>query len=430
MMRILEYPSSDASDFLRRLAHRGGWEDEALLQSVRDTIARVRREGDAALLDITRQRDAVSGTFDRLRLAEEEVERAYAHVSAQFLEALRLAAANIRRFHERQRPNSWMTSDTDGVVLGQLFFPLERVGIFCPPRLFSSLLMIAIPARVAGVREIVAAIPPLSDGRIHPTMLVAARECGVEEIYAVSGVPAVAALAYGTETIRRVDKVTGPGGPHIQLAKKEVVGVVGIDRLAGPSEVLIIADDTAVPAWVAADLISQAEHGEHSSAILVTTDAGVAECVAQQMEARVSSLPRADLVRASVARYGGCLVVPDMEAAVRVANEVAPEHAEVHARDALQVAVRLRHAGAVFVGGHTPEAVGDYAAGPSHVLPTGGTARFYSSLAVQDFVKSTNLLAYTQPALDRVAEAVVTLAHAEQLDGHADAVVARRTDTS
>jgi histidinol dehydrogenase len=310
--------------------------------------------------------------------------------------------------------------------LGQLVFPLRRVGIYCPPQLFSSLIMNAIPAQVAGVEEIALAVPPQKDGRIHPGMLVTARECGLGEIYASAGVPAIGAMAYGTETISRVDKIVGPGGDYVQLAKREVVGRVDIDKLAGPSEVLIIADETATPAYIAADLISQAEHGPRSSAVLVTTSHALGEAVCKELDRQVPVLPRAEEIRASFENYGGCFIVESLEAAIGLANDIAPEHAEVHTREPLSLAVRIRNAGAVFVGEATPEAVGDYVAGPSHVLPTGGTARFYSALSVHDFIKTTNLLAYTRPALDRVTQAVVTLADAEGLEGHGAAATVRR----
>jgi histidinol dehydrogenase len=425
MIPIFAPDSPEGRAFRVKMSERGGFGDESLIGYVREIIANVRRGGDVVALDYTRRFD--SPDAEALNVSTEDIERAYAHVSGAFLDAIRLAIANVRRFHEKQLRQSWMTAEPDGVVLGQYVHPLGRVGVYAPPRLYSSLIMNAIPARVAGVEDVVLAVPPQRNGRVHPGMLVTARECGIGEVYACAGVPAIAAMAYGTPTMRRVDKIVGPGGDYVQLAKREVVGVVDIDKLAGPSEILVIADDSATPSYIAADLISQAEHGRRSSAVLVTTSRDVADAVCAELERQTPPLPRADEVRAAFANYGAAFLVESVDDAVRLANEIAPEHVELHTRDAFALASRIHHAGAVFVGSMSPEAVGDYVAGPSHVLPTGGTARFYSAASVGDFTKTTNLIAYTSEALDRVADAVVTLANAEGLDGHGVAVTARRT---
>lgn len=424
MIPILAFESSEGQAFLAKLKARGGFGDDVLREQVREILANVRSGGDKAVLAYTQTFDSPRRTS--LTVSTEEVERAYAHVSAAFLEALHLAIANVRRFHEKQLRPSWMTTEENGVILGQYVRPLRRVGIYAPSRLYSSLVMNAVPARVAGVEELVLAVPPQPDGRMHPPMLVAARECGVDEIFACGGVPAVAAMAYGTETIRRVDKIVGPGGDYVQLAKREVIGVVDIDRLAGPSEILVLADDSATPAYIAADLISQAEHGNRSAAVLVTPSPPLAEAVGVELEGQVPLLPRAKEIRAAFANYGVAFLVASVEEGIHLTNEIAPEHVEVHTRDAFAVASRIRNAGAVFVGEMSPEAVGDYLAGPSHVLPTGGTARFSSAASAFDFMKITNLIAYTAPALQRVAEAVVTLAEAEELEGHGAALRVRR----
>jgi len=424
MIPIFEPKDPERGPFLKKLSERGGFDDASRVGHVREIMENVRRGGDAVALDYTRRFD--SPEVSSLVVSEEDIERAYAHVTGAFLDAIRLAITNVRRFHEKQKRTSWMTTEADGVLLGQYVHPLRRVGIYTPPRLFSSLVMNAIPAQVAGVEEIALAVPPLPSGRVHPGMLVTARECGVHEVYACAGVPAIAAMAYGTETIRRVDKIVGPGGDYVQLAKREVVGVVDIDKLAGPSEILVIADDSATPPFIAADLLSQAEHGSRSSAILVTPSREVANAVRLELERQTPRLPRADVVRAALANYGAAFLVDSLEEAVQLTDEIAPEHVEIQTRDAFALAARIRHAGALFVGSMSPEAVGDYVAGPSHVLPTGGTARFYSAASVGDFTKTTNFIAYTSAALDRVAEAVVTLASAEGLDGHGAAVVVRR----
>lgn len=424
MIPILASESPEGQEFRTKLKKRGDFGNETIREQIREIIANVRKDGDKAALAYTQTFDSPRRTS--LIVSTEEVERAYAHVSTAFLDALQLAIANVRRFHEKQLRPSWMTIEKNGVILGQYLHPLRRVGIYAPPKLYSSLVMNAIPARVAGVEELVLTVPPQPDGRIHPTMLVTARECGVNEIFACGGVPAVAALAYGTETIRPVDKIVGPGGDYVQLAKREVVGVVDIDRLAGPSEILVLADDSALPAYVAADLISQAEHGSRSSAMLVTPSRSLAEAVDAELERQVPLLPRAQEIRVAFAHYGVAFLVASVEEGIHLTHEIAPEHVEVHTRDAFVVSSRIRHAGAVFVGEMSPEVVGDYLAGPSHVLPTGGTARFYSAASVFDFMKITNLIAYTATALDDVAEAVATLAEAEELEGHSAALRVRQ----
>ena len=428
MIPILPYPGSEAEAFLGRLAARGQIDEERVLAVVRQIIARVCEEGDAAVLELTNRFDCPDSPLRGLRVSDEAIERAYAHVTDAFLDALRTASENIRRFHEHQKEDSWFVAEGDGVLLGQLVVPLERVGMHIPAAsapLMSSLMMAAIPARVAGVREVIATIPPAPNGRIHPAMLVTAKECGVDEVYACGGAQAIAAMAYGTESIRRVDKIVGPGNPYSQLAKREVFGVVDVDKIAGPSEVLVLADETATPEFIAADLISQAEHSSDCSAILVTTSRSLAEAVDAALEAQTAALPRAEVIREAFAAFGVAFCVEDLDVAVALANEIAPEHAEVHTRDAFDLAVRLRNVGGIFIGEYAPEALGDYAAGPNHILPTGGTARFASSMSVRDFLKRSNLLGYSASALRALRVTVVTFAEAEGLDGHAAAMTIR-----
>ena len=429
MIPVMPYPSREAEAFLAKMAARGHVEDETILVTVRGIIRRVRDEGDAALADLTRRLDCPEADGYALRVSESDIERAYAHVSDDFLAALRVAINNVRAFHEHQRQASWFTTAPDGVLLGQMVTPLRRVGMVIPAAkapLVSTLMMASIPARIAGVEQLIATVAPRPDGRIDPVMLVGARECHVDEVYACGGSQAVAAMAYGTDTIARVDKIVGPGNLYSQFAKREVFGVVDVDKIAGPSEILVIADDGATPAYIAADLISQAEHSEDCSAVLLTTSRRVADAVRDELTQQAAALPRADVIRASLDAYGGCLLVEDIAAAIGLADAIAPEHAEVHTRDAYEVAMQLRNVGGIFIGEYAPEALGDYAAGPNHILPTGGAARFSSAMSVADFVKRSNLLGYSRRALDGLTDAVVTLARAEGLAGHAAAMEVRR----
>ena len=429
MIPVMAYPSDEADAFLLKMASRGHVEDEAILNTVRGIIQRVRSEGDSAVVELTRQLDCPDAEGYSLRVSESDIERAYAHVSDELLAALRLAIANVREFHEHQRETSWFASQPDGVLLGQMVTPLRRVGLVIPAAqapLVSTLMMAAIPARVAGVTELIATVAPRRDGHIDPVMLVGARECHVDEVYACGGSQAVAAMAYGTDAIARVDKVVGPGNMYSQFAKREVFGVVDVDKIAGPSEILVIADGDANAAYIAADLISQAEHSDDCSAVLVTTSPSLAEGVRAELGAQAAELPREDVIRASLDAYGGCLLVDDLGAAIELANEIAPEHAEVHTREPYEVAMQLRNVGGIFIGEYAPEALGDYAAGPNHILPTGGAARFSSAMSVTDFLKRSNLLGYSRRALDGLTDAVVTLARAEGLAGHVAAMEIRR----
>lgn len=400
-------------------------------QAVREILHEVRCRGDAAVLAFTARFDGVELTADTLRVTAAEIDEAYSQVDAEFLAALRLARANIQSFHQKQLPKSWLEPDSRGNALGQLVRPLDRVGIYVPGGTAdypSSVLMNAVPAQVAGVREIVMVAPPRQDGRLSPYTLVAAREAGVTEIYKVGGAQAIAALAYGTETIGKVDLITGPGNIYVTLAKKEVYGQVNIDMLAGPSEVLIIADETANPRYLAADLLSQAEHDVLASALLLTPSRELAEAVASEVEIQLQQLERKEIAARSLQAYGGAIITANLEEAVTLANRYAPEHLELQVADPWQWLGRIRHAGAIFLGAYTPEPVGDYLAGPNHVLPTGGTARFYSALNVETFMKKTSLLSYSAAGLLTEGQAIVKLAQTEGLTAHARAVAVRLED--
>lgn len=411
----------------RRLAPaditRSGGIDVEILGVAQRIIDDVKARGDAALFEYTAQFDHV--TLDDLRVTEEEITEATEIVGELFAEAIALAAFAIEEFNRKQVPQSWFTTGEGGVFLGQQVTPIQRVGIYVPggrgcyP---SSVLMNALPAIVAGVEEIAMVCPPDPDGRINPFTLAAAAEAGVTEIYKVGGAQAIAALAYGTETIPRVDKITGPGNAYVTAAKKLVMGDVGIDMLAGPSEVLVLADETAEPAFVAIDLMAQAEHDPRATAYLVTTDPTMPDDVEAALEELLEASPRADVIRRSLTDNGLVVVCPDVDIAIDAANLIAPEHLEVMMAEPLELLGLIRNAGAIFLGPWTPESVGDYVAGPNHVLPTGGTARFSSPLSVEDFVKRSSVISYSLEALEADGDAIMTIAQAEGLDAHSRAV--------
>ena len=401
--------------------------DVELMRAVGRIVEDVRRRGDAALLDHTERFDDVRLRPDEIRVDARQLRRSAEAVGANVRHALREAIGRVRAFHEREREASWEMETAAGVRLGQRIAPLERAGLYVPGGTASypsSVVMNVVPAQVAGVERILVSTPPRTVAE-NPAVAAALLELNVTEVYAVGGAQAVAALAYGTETIPRVDKITGPGNRYVAAAKKLVFGVVGIDSIAGPSEVVIVADETARADFCAADLLAQAEHGEDASAVLITTSETLAFAVAAEVERQARSLPRLALVEKSLAAFGAIIVVDDLAEACALVNELAPEHVEIMTRDADAVAARIRHAGAIFLGEHTPEAVGDYFAGPNHVLPTGGAARFSSALGVYDFVKRTSVLRYSPAELGRTAHMIADLAHAEGLDAHARSALIR-----
>ncbi|SDX87873.1 histidinol dehydrogenase [Paenibacillus sp. CF384] len=399
-------------------------------ESVRQIVEAVRAEGDAALLRYTEQHDRVKLDESQLRVTESEIQAAYDHVDAGFLTAIREAAANIRKFHEKQMRQSWVDVQPDGTMLGQMLRPLKRVGVYVPggkAAYPSSVLMNVIPAQVAGVPEIVMVTPPSTGGKtgIDPYILVAAAEAGVKEMYRVGGAQAVAALAYGTATIPPVDKICGPGNIYVALAKRSVYGVVAIDSIAGPSEIVVLADETADPAYVAADLLSQAEHDEMASAILVTTSESLGDDVAIEVERQLALLPREGTARQSIEGYGAILIAETMTEAIDAVNRMAPEHLEIMTAEPMALLGRIENAGAIFVGPYSSEPVGDYYAGPNHILPTNGTARFSSPVNVDDFVKKSSLIYYSKDALLANGDNIMTLARHEGLEAHARAIEIR-----
>lgn len=391
-------------------------------------VGDVRRDGDEAVIKYTKLIDRTEFTPEEFVVTEAEYEAAYQEADPAVVDSLRKAAENVRRYHQEQKPNSWMTYRDKGSILGQSVIPLDRVGIYVPGGTAaypSSVIMNAMPAVVAGVKEIIMMVPP-KNGKINPYVLVAAKEAGVSKIFKIGGAQAIAAMAFGTETIPRVDKITGPGNIFVTLAKKAVYGHCDIDMLAGPSEILIVADKTADPAYTAADMLSQAEHDMLASSIVITDSPELAEKVAVEAEKQLKVLPREEITRASLDKNGMIIITEDIMQAVELANVSAPEHMEVLTEQPFQLLPYIRHAGAVFLGAYSPEPLGDYFAGPNHVLPTGGTARYYSVLNVETFMKRTSIISYTQEQLDAVSDDVIRLAEAEGLQAHANAVKLRK----
>lgn len=425
MLRIITQ-RAEARAELRRICDRTH-DDQVLHKeaTVREVLQAVQRQGDRAVLHYTSEFDRLDLKPDELRVSGSELDAAYQQVSKELLDAIQLACRQIEAFHRQRIPKSWVHFGEDEVVLGKRYTPVDRAGIYVPggqAAYPSTVLMNAIPAKVAKVPRIVMVTPPGGDKGINPAVLVSAQEAGIEEIYRIGGAQAIAALAYGTETIPKVDVITGPGNIYVMLAKKLVFGTVGIDSLAGPSEVLVIADKTANPAFVAADLLAQAEHDQMASAILLTDDSVLARKVVDEVERQLVDHPRRLLTEKAIAHYGLVVVVESLEVAAELSNEFAPEHLELEVADPWALLDKIRHAGAIFLGASTPEAVGDYLAGPNHTLPTSGAARYASPLGVETFMKHSSLIQYSPTALQKVAGAIDLLATAEGLQSHADSV--------
>ena len=428
MIRILRADGDEGTAFLKELAVRRAAVSAEAEEVVRPILTEVREKGDTALLEYARRFDEASLTPGTLRVTPDEVKQAFDHLQPEAIEALRLAAARIDHFHRRQLPHSWFLTE-EGAVLGQLCRPLDAVGIYVPGGKAvypSTVLMNGVPAAVAGVERRVLCTPVTAGLTVHPAVLVAASLAGIAEIYKVGGAQAIAALAYGTDSIPRVDKIVGPGNVYVATAKRLVAGVVGIDGIAGPTEVVVVADETGDPAYIGADLLAQAEHDEMAMTVCITVSEALAKAVVVELKRQLADLPRRRIAEASLAHNGAVLVVPTLAAAFALVNRIAPEHVELHCQDPWSHLDRIRHAGAVFVGAFSPEALGDYLAGPNHVLPTGGTARFASPLSVEDFLHRTSLLHFTEEGLKRLGGPAMTLASLEGLDGHARAVRIRQ----
>ena len=428
IMRIVRLDEKTRREVLGNLLSRNRTDYGAYEASVREIVEQVRTNGDEALFGNTEKFDHVKLTPDTVRVSDAEIGEAYSEVSQELLRVIRKALENIRAFHEKQKRNSWFDTREDGVLLGQKVLPLRRVGVYVPGGKAvypSSVLMNIVPAKVAGVSQIVMVTPPGKDGKISPNTLVAAHEAGADVIFKVGGAQAVAALAYGTETVPRVDKIVGPGNIFVALAKKSVYGQVGIDSIAGPSEIVVLADETANARYVAADLLSQAEHDEMASAILVTTSMKLAEQVSGQVDGFLKVLSRAQIAGKSIENHGYILVVDSLKEGIETVDAIAPEHLEIVTSNPFDTMTRVHNAGAIFLGPYSSEPLGDYFAGPNHILPTGGTARFFSPLSVDDFVKKSSIVYYSEEALRKVHKDIETFAKAEQLTAHANSIAVR-----
>lgn len=431
MIKVHQYPSDAAVQQLDRIVQRGLAYSPEELTTVQRILDDVQKKGDTALIDYTRQFDAPDMEIGQIEVHESEIDQALRSVDPDFRAALDRAADQIAAFHQKQLPRSWVDTSRSGTFLGQMVHPVKAAGVYVPggqegrTPLVSSVLMGAIPAKIAGVDQVVMVTPPTRDGQVSPYLLCAAKKAGVDKVYKVGSAWAVAALAYGTATIPKVDVIVGPGNIYVTLAKKLVAGMVQIDMIAGPSEVLVIADADANPEYIAADLLSQAEHDPRASAILVTDSQPIATAVQSALQQQVEQLPRSEIAAKSLKSYGALLVVPSLDEAIDLANRIAPEHLELQLQNPFDYIGRIRNAGAVFLGKYTPEPVGDYVAGPNHVLPTAGTARFSSALSVNHFLKNTSILHYSDDAFRKEAKDIMCLARIEGLEAHARSVEVR-----
>lgn len=427
-MKVLRTGTREAKKRIKKILNRKALlEDRNVEKEVRKIIEDIRKNGNEALLKYTRKFD--SPVLSQLKVSKKEIVAAKKSVDKTFTKALKKAYRNINKYHERQLPKSFKISPRKGVNLEERLEPLEKVGIYIPggkASYFSTLLMAGVPAKIGGVKEIVMVSPPQRDGRLSPYILAAADLVGIKEIYKAGGAQAIAALAYGTETILKVDKIVGPGNIYVTLAKKLVYGVVDIDMFAGPSEILILADEKADPTFIASDLIAQAEHDRLSWPLLITTSLRLAQKVEEKIKEQVKSLGRKEVINASLKNNGVLIVTRNLKEMIDLANEIAPEHLEIMTKNPGQVAKNIKNAGAIFLGPYSSESVGDYIAGPNHILPTSGTARFYSPLGVRDFMKSSHIISYSKEALKKEAGEIIELAQREGLDGHAKAIEVRR----
>ena len=427
-MRTVTLTKETTKDILENLLKRSPNQYGSYETAVREILAKIQEEGDGALFAYTKKFDRAEITEQNVRVTEEEIREAYETVDPALVDVIRKSLVNIRSYHEKQKQNSWFTSSEDGTMLGQKVTPLEKVGVYVPGGKAvypSSVLMNIVPAKVAGVDRIIMTTPPGPDGKVNPSTLVAANEAGADEIYKAGGAQAIGALAYGTQSIPKVDKIVGPGNIFVALAKKVVYGHVSIDSIAGPSEILVLADDSANPRFVAADLLSQAEHDELASAILITTSRELAEKVSCEVDEFVKRLSRKEIIQKSLDQFGYILLAETMDQAVEAANAIASEHMEIVTRNPFEVMMKVRNAGAIFIGEYSSEPLGDYFAGPNHVLPTNGTAKFFSPLSVDDFIKKSSIVYYSREALKKIHKDVEQFAASEQLTAHANSIAVR-----
>ena len=430
-MRTVKLTKESTKDILENLLKRSPNNYGKFESTVAQILDKVKNEGDAALFAYTKEFDKADVTKETIRVTDAEIEEAYAQIDPALLGVIRKALVNIRKYHEKQIQSSWFTSETNGTMLGQKVTPLNRVGVYVPGGKAvypSSVLMNIVPAKVAGVPHIVMTTPPGKDGKVCASTLVAAKEAGADEIYKVGGAQAIGALAFGTESIPKVDKIVGPGNIFVALAKKAVYGYVSIDSIAGPSEILVLADETANPHFVAADLLSQAEHDELACAILITTSEEFAAKVDEEVKGFVEVLSRKEIIQKSLDNFGYILIAEDMDEAIEAANEIAPEHMEIVTANPFEDMMKVKNAGAIFIGEYSSEPLGDYFAGPNHVLPTNGTAKFFSALSVDDFIKKSSIVYYSKAALRDIHKDIIQFATSEQLTAHANSIAVRFED--
>lgn len=427
-MKIVELSEENKKEVQKNILQRSPSTFGAQEATVRSIIEDIKARGDEAVFEYTKKFDRAEITGSNFQVTEEEIRAAYKEVPPELLDVVRKALVNIRAFHEKQKQNSWITTTEKGTILGQKITPMQRVGVYVPggkAAYPSSVLMNIVPAKVAGVEEVIMTTPCSAQGKVNPVVLVAANEAGADRIFKVGGAQAIAALAFGTESIPKVDKIVGPGNIFVALAKKAVYGNVSIDSVAGPSEILVLADETANPRYVAADLLSQAEHDEMASAVLVTTSEDLARKVSAEVDGFLKILSRREIIQKSLDNFGRILVARNRQEAIDAANEFAPEHLEIVMRDAFEVMTKIRNAGAIFIGEYSSEPLGDYFAGPNHILPTSGTARFFSPLGVDDFVKKSSIIHYSREALKEIHKDIEQFAKCEQLTAHANSIAVR-----
>lgn len=431
MIQIIKNETQEGKQLIQQILGRSQLEYGQVQKTVNEILADVKQNKDKALFRYTKQFDKILIDEKTVEVSEEEIAYAYTQVNDELLQVIRKSAKRIHKFHEKQKMNSWLEPEPTGEMLGQLIRPLEKVGVYVPggkAAYPSSVLMNVIPAHVAGVKNIVMTTPAQKDGTIYPTTIVAAKEAGVDKIYKVGGAQAIAALAYGTESIPKVDKICGPGNIYVALAKRTVYGYVNIDSVAGPSEILVLADEMANPVFIAADLLSQAEHDELASAILITTSEALAQKVQKEIEIQKEKLERKEIIEKSIENFGAIILVESLEKGCELANGIAPEHMEICVNSPFEFLPYIQNAGAIFLGNYSPEPLGDYMAGPNHVLPTGGTARFFSPLSIDDFIKKSSIISFSKKALSSLQDDIITFANAEGLTAHANAIRVRKEE--
>ena len=429
MIQVIKYSTENGREMVEKILSRSQLEHGNVQEIVNNILADIKARGDEAVFEYTEKFDKVKIDASNFVVTDEEIEYAYTQVDQKLIDVIKKSADRIRAFHEKQKINSWCEPSENGEMLGQLIRPLERVGVYVPggkAAYPSSVLMNVMPAHVAGVKEIYMTTPAQKDGTVYPTTIVAAKEAGVDKIFKVGGAQAIAALAFGTESVPKVDKICGPGNIFVALAKRTVYGHVNIDSVAGPSEILIVADETANPVYAAADLLSQAEHDEMASSILITTSEDLAYKVQAEVERQTNLLERKAIIEKSIDNYGAIIVTETIDEAFELSNAIAPEHMEVCTQSPFEMLPKIKNAGAIFLGNYTPEPLGDYMAGPNHVLPTGGTARFFSPLSIDDFIKKSSIISFSQNALAQLSDDIITFANAEGLTAHANAVRVRK----